>query len=102
MAQWFASGRIVDLILGVALLEALLVMALWRGKRWPLISNLLAGLCLMLALRGALVSAHWTLIAACLAAALPAHLCDLWDRFQSASGNPASGPSARSGAAPKD
>jgi len=84
MAQWFASGRIMDLILGVAVLEAVLVLALWRGKRWPLVSNLLAGFCLMLAVKAALVGADWGWIAACLAGALPAHLSDLFDRFQQA------------------
>ena len=60
----FTGGRFVDLVIGFTLLEAL---ALWawhrrtgRGvapREWGL--NLLSGLCLMLAVRGALAGAPW-------------------------------------------
>jgi hypothetical protein len=47
-----------------------------------LLANLLAGACLMLALRGALAGAGGPWIALCMAAALLAHLTDLWRRWR--------------------
>ena len=60
MLTLFATGHIVDLILAFTVVEAVLVIALHRRTgRGPspadLLSNLLSGVCLMLALRGALV-----------------------------------------------
>lgn len=82
MADLFASGRIVDLILVLLVLEGLALVAWqrWTG-RGPqpggLIANLLAGAMLLLALRGALTGAAWPWIALPLALALPAHFADL-------------------------
>lgn len=90
MTELFASGRIVDLILALMMLEGALLLAyrLRTGRGLApadLAVNLLAGACLLLALRGALVGAGWGWIAICLAAALPAHLADLRRRFSSVS-----------------
>lgn len=83
MEALFASGRIVDLILALVALEA---AALWAWGRWrasglpgfpDLLPNLLAGACLLVALRGALAGAPWPWIAAPLALSLLAHLADL-------------------------
>ena len=87
MSELFAGGRIVDLILGFMVLEAIALVAYRRstGKgiaRADLLANLFAGFFLLLALRGALMSAAWGWIAACLAAALVAHLADLRRRWQ--------------------
>jgi hypothetical protein len=87
MTALFTSGHVVDLILGFAALEALLLARHHRrtGRGVPpadLVSNLLAGVCLMLALRGALVGAWWGWIGLCLAAALLAHLDDLRRRWR--------------------
>jgi hypothetical protein len=87
MAALFASGRIVDLILVMVVLEA---VALWvwlrqtgQGPRLSgLLPNLLAGACLLAALRAALGGAPWPWIAGALAAGLAAHLWDLAVRFR--------------------
>jgi len=47
-----------------------------------LAGNLLAGGCLLLALRFALVGGAWWLVAACLAGSLLAHLLDLRQRWR--------------------
>lgn len=87
MSALFASGRIVDLILGITVLEALVLLALYRRNGSgiapvDLLGNLASGICLMLALRGALVGAWWGWIGLCLAASLVAHLSDLRRRWR--------------------
>jgi hypothetical protein len=85
VAELFASGRVVDLIIAFVVLEAILVVAFrrWTG-RGPSVGGFLAcilpGLMLMLALRAALVGADWPWIALCLSAALVGHLTDLYRR----------------------
>jgi len=82
VAELFAGGRIVDLVLALVVLEAL---ALWIHHRRTgrgiapadFLPNLAAGACLLLALRAALAGSGWIWIAAWLAAALAAHLADL-------------------------
>lgn len=86
MAELFSSGRVVDLILGFMVLEAILVVACRRRTgRGPSVGGFLAcilpGLMLMLALRAALVGAAWPWIALCLSAALAGHLTDLYRRM---------------------
>jgi hypothetical protein len=87
MAGMFASGRIVDAVIALMVLEALLLawLHLRRGRGLApadLLANLAAGLFLLLALRAALVGAAWPWIAASLAAALVAHLADLARRWR--------------------
>lgn len=48
-----------------------------------LFTNLFAGACLLLALRGALVQSGWGWIAGCLGLALIGHLADLRNRWGS-------------------
>ena len=89
MAEWFASGRIIDAILVLVAIEALVLLG-WRALRGRgpspalLLSNLASGAALMLAVRTALIGADWTKIAACLLLALLAHgteMClRLWKR----------------------
>ncbi len=91
MADLFAGGLIVDLILGLTLVEALVLAAYHRrtGRGvapTPLVANLLAGAFLLLALRASLASAGWAWIAACLAGSLVAHLSDLRARWSAPSG----------------
>jgi hypothetical protein len=83
----FASGRIVDVILIITVIEALLLVALYRrtGRGVApadLLSNLASGISLMLALRAALVGAWWGWIGLCLVASLLAHLADLRRRWR--------------------
>ena len=87
MNDLFANGRIVDLILGLIVLEAIVLVVFRRstGKGVApadLIWNLLAGTCLLLALRGALLGASWHWIALPLALALVAHVADLGRRVR--------------------
>ena len=84
MADLFATGRIIDLILGLVVLEAVL-LALWRGSTLlaNLAANLVSGFCLMCALRAALTDAWWGWVALFLTGALVAHLADLRGRFRS-------------------
>lgn len=87
MADLFATGRIADLILALMLLEAAVLVAWLRatgrvGTIADLLPNLAAGACLVLAMRGALVSAPWPMIAAALAGALVSHLVDMFRRLR--------------------
>ncbi len=87
MAEWFANGRIVDVILGLVALEAVALLG-WRRLRGHgpspvgLLANLASGAALMLAVRAALVGAGWTVVAACLLGALTAHLTEMCLRFR--------------------
>jgi hypothetical protein len=85
MTALFASGHIADVILGILVLEALAFAAYrritGRGFRlFELLPNMLAGGCLVLALRTALVMADWTWTALALAAAFVAHIWDVVSR----------------------
>ena len=87
MADLFATGRIIDLILGLVVLEAA-VLALWRrrtGTGIPtgaLLINLASGFFLLCAVRAALADAWWGWIALCLAGSLLAHMADLRSRWR--------------------
>ncbi len=86
MGALFASGRIVDLILLLVVVEALALAAWTRrsagGPRFSgLLPNLLAGGFLLLAVRAALSGAAWPWIGAALFGGLLAHLWDLRARF---------------------
>ncbi|MDJ0908190.1 MAG: hypothetical protein QNI99_03285 [Woeseiaceae bacterium] len=81
-----ASGRIVDIMLAVFVLE-IAALRLFRGKQirlLPLLANIGAGGSLMLALRAALTEAGWMWIAIWLVAALVFHVWDLSYRLRPA------------------
>lgn len=88
MDALFAGGRVIDLILGLMVLEILALAALYflRGKGIPptrLLPNLLAGAFLMLALRASLTNAGATAMGGWLLLGLVCHLVDLrlrWPR----------------------
>ena len=85
MAEWFASGRAIDLILLALALEG--AFLLWLGRRRGLalaawMPALAAGAALLLALRLALAAAAWPWIAAVLLLSLLAHLFDLARRLE--------------------
>ncbi len=87
MSDLFASGRVVDLVLVLVAVEAALLA--WHCRRSgrgvpvaELIAFLLAGACLLLALRAALVGASWEWVAVPLAGAGAAHLADLRLRWR--------------------
>lgn len=82
-----ASGRIADLILVFLGLEALILLAYrrMRGRGVPfaeLITNAMAGICLLLALRAALAGAAPMWVGLSLGGALVAHLADLCCRWR--------------------
>jgi hypothetical protein len=87
MADLFASGRLIDLILIVVVIEVTALLLLWRRKRRgiappDLLPNLCAGAFLLLALRAVLAGTDWMIAAACLAAAGLAHLTDVYRRWR--------------------
>lgn len=84
--ELIASGRIVDAILGLVVVQFVALVLYRRATgRGPAAGDiaftLLAGAGLLLALRAALTGAGWTSIAAFLVAALIAHLADLARRW---------------------
>lgn len=86
MRDLVSSGRIVDLVLAVMVLEIGLI--LWRrsGGRGGLAADLLLafapGICLLLALRAALTGGGWIPVAGWIALSLPFHLADLARRLR--------------------
>lgn len=87
MADLFASGRLVDLILVVVVLEAISLLVYWsRAQRGiaplDLLPNLCAGAFLLLALRATLAGSGWMLASLFLAAAGLAHLTDVYRRWR--------------------
>jgi hypothetical protein len=87
MADLFSSGRLVDLILVVVVLEAAVLVLYWRQARrgiapFDLLPNLCAGAFLLLALRATLAGAGWMMVSGCLASAGLAHLTDVYRRWR--------------------
>jgi hypothetical protein len=87
LAGWFASGRIVDAVLALVVLEviALAFLRLAKGRAVPflgLLVTIAAGVCLLLALRAALAGADWPWVAVALTGSLVAHLADLRTRLR--------------------
>lgn len=87
MADLFASGRLVDLILLIVLIEAVVLIVTWRvtGKGiapLDLLPNLIAGVLLLLALRLTLADAGWMAVCFCLAASGIANVVDIMRRWR--------------------
>ena len=80
MDQLFASGRVIDLVLAILVVEALVLWRLRRPGFLPL-PTLLAGLGLLVAWRVMHAGAGWIWVAPPLAAAGLAHGWDLWRRW---------------------
>ncbi|MFW2350899.1 hypothetical protein [Qipengyuania sp.] len=76
MAELFASGHAVDIVLLVLAIEAI-----WLSRRgWPwsdIATTLLPAALILLGTRAALVGASWIWIATPLALSFPVHLADL-------------------------
>ena len=88
MAEFFDSGRVIDLILLFILAECMLLAYLRRAELplADLLPNILSGAALMLAVRCALVGARWEWVALSLLGALFAHLADLGLRLRRGAG----------------
>jgi hypothetical protein len=87
MADLFASGRLVDFILVVVVLEASALLLYWaRARRGiaplDLLPNLCAGTFLLLALRATLAGSGWMVASFFLAAGGLAHLTDVHRRWR--------------------
>ncbi|MBS0531927.1 MAG: hypothetical protein JSS22_21420 [Proteobacteria bacterium] len=87
MAELFASGRLIDLILVIVTIEATFLLIYWRStgrgvSPGDLLPNLCAGAFLLLALRLSLGGAAWELSCGSLAFAGMAHLVDLNRRWR--------------------
>ena len=86
MEALFDNGSIVLIILALVVIEAAVLLLLHRrtGRgipHVPMLANLLAGGCLMLAIRSALLDHSWTWIGLFMALALIAHLVDFGSRI---------------------
>jgi hypothetical protein len=85
--EFFAGGRVIDLILVLVVIEGA-ALALWR--RWSgtgpglkgMAANLLSGACLLLAVRAALTDVAWEWVAVALLGSLLAHVADLYGRWR--------------------
>jgi hypothetical protein len=76
MDAFFASGRAVDVVLVVLLVEAIWLK--WRGNLWAdIVPTLSPAVLMMVALRAALTGMAWPFISIPLALAFPVHLYDL-------------------------
>ncbi|ABM61856.1 hypothetical protein [Halorhodospira halophila] len=87
MVELFDTGRIIDAILLLMVLEGALLYLVYRRSGWglapgTLVTTLAAGGFLLLALRAALTDAAWYWVSAWLLAGLAAHLADLWQRLR--------------------
>lgn len=79
MEEFFASGRAVDVVLGVLAAEAIWLK--FRGNLWAdILSTLLPAVLMMLGLRAALTGMAWPFISLPLMLAFPMHLYDLYRR----------------------
>jgi tellurite resistance protein TehA-like permease len=87
MDEFFASGRSIELVLLLIVVEAIVLMVLWRMRLCPLppLATLLIlapGTCLLLAAHAALSGASWTWVSSLFLVALVIHLVDLRQRWQ--------------------
>lgn len=87
IADLFATGRVLDVVLAVLAAEALLLSLLWHrfGRGLPpgdFLPFLLAGACLAAACRTAMQGGAWTWIAGLLVLAFAVHLFELAGRWR--------------------
>lgn len=90
LEELITTGRIVDIMIAFVIIEVVLLLVFERvtGRGVPpysLLVNVGAGGSLMLALRAVFSDADWTIIAACLLAALVFHTLDIIQRWGSRS-----------------
>ena len=87
LALFFSSGRVVDAIIAITIVEGV-GLAIYHRMTGNGVApqeyllNMIAGLCLMLALRFALVGSTWVAIAICLTASGMLHVLDLSRRWR--------------------
>jgi asparagine N-glycosylation enzyme membrane subunit Stt3 len=86
LEAWFVSGRIIDVILAIVVLEAVLLFVLRQitGRGLTLLEIaglLLSGVFLILAVRAALTGAPWYMVSLLLLLSFAAHLWELSRRL---------------------
>lgn len=86
MFEAISSGQLIDGVIALTFIECIFLLAFYQVKKRGLapgdyLLNLTSGLCLMFALRCALVGAAWIWIALWLMASGLAHGTDLWRRW---------------------
>jgi uncharacterized membrane protein (UPF0136 family) len=74
---FFESGLVIEIAIGLIMLEMIGVLWLRRKAALALVLGLIPGLCLMFALLIALQDGDWRIIAFWISASLPFHLIDL-------------------------
>jgi hypothetical protein len=84
--EFLTSARLIDVVIAFTVLEGLALAVYHRLSGRGLAArdyaaNLLAGLCLMLAVRGAVRGAQWQWVGLYLSAAGLIHAADLWWRW---------------------
>lgn len=77
MSALFASGRAVDIVLMVMLVEAAVLIFRRRTAAATIVLAFLPGALILLGVRAALTGAGWQWVALALAASFPAHLLDV-------------------------
>jgi hypothetical protein len=80
MSEFFAGGYAADFALIALALEVVALIQFRCRVPANVITAALPGVCLLLALRAALVGAGWMWVCFWLTIALPAHLLDFWRR----------------------
>lgn len=89
LRELILSGRIIDIVVGVLLLELVAISILYRTRGtgiapYPLLVNIGAGGSLALAIKASLTGAGWQWIAGWLVASLVFHVLDLSTRWRRA------------------
>ncbi len=87
LGQFLSGSQLVDAVIALTILEGLALTAYYRitglgVAPGDFVLNMLSGLCLMFALRCALVDTGWMWVAAGLSAAGLAHVADMAHRWQ--------------------
>ena len=87
LQQWVVSGGLVDTIIVITLLEVAVLLVYHHQTKRGLkprdyLLNVVSGLCLMLALRCALLGSTWYFVAVFLSGAGLAHTADIARRLQ--------------------
>ena len=80
--HFFESGMVIEIAIGLILLEMIAVLWLRRGAGFAVLLGLMPGLCLMFALLTALKGGDWRMVAFWVTASLPFHLIDLRSRLR--------------------
>jgi hypothetical protein len=84
LQTWLESGNAVLLMIAIILVEIIVLAFVLKARSRSIIIGLIPGLCLMLALRAAILGQDAVWIGLWLTASLPAHLIDLYGRMRAA------------------